>query len=1253
MIQQHNVICRRNNIEECCIIWDIHDIHLNRRAYQLRESHESDGSTNTHRLTYTKFPILERLKILDTKKDQYSNSIPCDCGHQVDNIYHGSSDDRKFIESYPMESWHELEYKHDDVIDSLVQMTLQSGWNATLSNFIEWMLQYLIYQSLSKNKLKWRSKLGDYVKLLPSRITETLEDLNLYRHDYDTSRLTFSWHDPEDEKTIQNLRNKKVNGSTKNYLNSVDGIYGLDDIMSNVSETIYCVELHTGKRNKLQPTVPKNMWLQFLAEVTSDDSTQVCDVLTHRLLESTKIKLSQVQSGLPRYWKWIQLATNKFIRPKQIKIAQHMIESETSLQTQLNMGEGKTTIIMPMLCMHVLKETGTIPRINVLKPLLKINIEYFRCVFGFMGIKLYNDHCDRASNPRRPYRDGSIYITSWESRMSRCILLNMNSTSIDGSTFTEILDESDEIFHPNNSLVYPVGEPKLVDGGAYRWKTWFAIFQALASIIHELQDSYPQDLIVQHCAGNIGITDHGSTNYFPVITINQFGRVFRDKLNELLLDTIFTNKTSLKLFNAKDQELFIKQKDNFEGAEFGEEKRNVMLTLKGAMRYKILHDSLLKRHRVNYGIDRSRRSLVAVPFRGKEYPSYNAEYSQPDAIIALTCQSYYLDGLKQEQVKLVLKDIIAKKLPTVGSTPIKYQSINVEDPTFMEEYYKLYSFDMNFCNYYMGKFVFPTFAKQFPQQYQATTWNLTAQTLTMGFSGTNGMQHLLPPMIEQNDLEDIKMTNYDMDELVISASQTCNHLLTDQFNNPLDCITSSLYNEQCPNLNVLIDAGGDVNDSGQNVGRKWLQARPDMLACLFYLNDEQYIIERNQVSPIKRNQSNFTRFLNKVLVYLDDQHTRGVDLIIPPNTLAMVTIGDGVTRDKLVQACMRMRGLNQGVHHVTFFRSPKVRSVMKGKEMRSILDYCYDCTNNMIKKMLYIHGMNGRKFQTNNIITPSPEFTTLSDMYGMTANNRLLLDIFTKTNDQHIVQCINKHLHMTNRPAMSLKHLFSCNQEQERELEQELEEERQIERPPPYKANTADIKPCIKNVLHNKMECHCRTPCWESCMKYIGMLNTELSAKKKNINISYELLHNLLADTSTETNKVSLQPNIRNQLVWCCSMRLSGIENYLFVTYHEANYLKENNIHVNRLSGFVPQLAKIGSAPIPSLTWNHPFKPNHEIDSMITIFLLLRSRFVPDPTYLIKFLRQFNISSLVEYYKILDDDTDIKNSIDELSIADY
>jgi hypothetical protein len=46
-------------------------------------------------------------------------------------------------------------------------------------------------------------------------------------------------------------------------------------------------------------------------------------------------------------------------------------------------------------------------------------------------------------------------------------------------------------------------------------------------------------------------------------------------------------------------------------------------------------------------------------------------------------------------------------------------------------------------------------------------------------------------------------------------------------------------------------------------------------------------------------------------VLFDDAHSRGTDLVLGERAHAMVTIGKGMNRDKLVQACMRMRMLNR------------------------------------------------------------------------------------------------------------------------------------------------------------------------------------------------------------------------------------------------------------------------------------------------------------------------------------------------------
>lgn len=58
--------------------------------------------------------------------------------------------------------------------------------------------------------------------------------------------------------------------------------------------------------------------------------------------------------------------------------------------------------------------------------------------------------------------------------------------------------------------------------------------------------------------------------------------------------------------------------------------------------------------------------------------------------------------------------------------------------------------------------------------------------------------------------------------------------------------------------------------------------------------DRAGIIEPLQISP-------FAQQLEACYVFLDEAHTRGIDLRLPPTYRAAVTLGAGITKDKLVQ----------------------------------------------------------------------------------------------------------------------------------------------------------------------------------------------------------------------------------------------------------------------------------------------------------------------------------------------------------------
>lgn len=68
-----------------------------------------------------------------------------------------------------------------------------------------------------------------------------------------------------------------------------------------------------------------------------------------------------------------------------------------------------------------------------------------------------------------------------------------------------------------------------------------------------------------------------------------------------------------------------------------------------------------KRWRVNYGLDSTRQppTNLAVPYRAKDSPSPRSEFSHPDVVIVLTCNSYYYGGLSDDDLYQAFEHLIA------------------------------------------------------------------------------------------------------------------------------------------------------------------------------------------------------------------------------------------------------------------------------------------------------------------------------------------------------------------------------------------------------------------------------------------------------------------------------------------------------------------------------------------------------------------------------------------------------------------
>ncbi len=82
----------------------------------------------------------------------------------------------------------------------------------------------------------------------------------------------------------------------------------------------------------------------------------------------------------------------------------------------------------------------------------------------------------------------------------------------------------------------------------------------------------------------------------------------------------------------------------------------------------------------------------------------------------------------------------------------------------------------------------------------------------------------------------------------------------------------------------------------------------------FNSNDVLMTVDRNGI----KTEFDFSVYRNKLdrcLVYLDDAHTRGTDLKFPLGWKACVTLSGDITRDKTVQACMRVRNRQSTIKH--------------------------------------------------------------------------------------------------------------------------------------------------------------------------------------------------------------------------------------------------------------------------------------------------------------------------------------------------
>ncbi|KAL2356430.1 hypothetical protein BJ546DRAFT_947666 [Cryomyces antarcticus] len=376
------------------------------------------------------------------------------------------------------------------------------------------------------------------------------------------------------------------------------------------------------------------------------------------------------------------------------------------------------------------------------------------------------------------------------------------------------------------------------------------------------------------------------------------------------------------------------------------------------------------------------------------------------------------------------------------------------------------------------------------KKLSASGWDLPAVAgcpVTTGFSGTNDNRFLLPLSIRQHDLPELHHTN----------SMVLDHLLRNE-NSKYACIVDEdgkkisiesflgLISRHNPPIRVLIDVGAQVlKMTNREVAQEWLRHASNTKAAVFFSNnDEKMVIDRTGYLSLL-SKSPYQDCLQDCVVYLDEVHTRGIDLKIPVGTQAAVTLGPRLTKDRLVQdsilACMRMRKLGSG-HTLAFFAPPDVnRSILDmastniAQQLNStdVVRWCIEQTCLVTESVMPLWIMQGLAFCERDRLCRSllggpedlvgnlaegkvrqfwtdiqePEARTLRELYDLEDGQGKDDDDVAEESDAGSMLAKLREA----RKAMVATAMKDCtmNEEQEREVAHEIQRERQIQRPLP------------------------------------------------------------------------------------------------------------------------------------------------------------------------------------------------------------
>ena len=679
------------------------------------------------------------------------------------------------------------------------------------------------------------------------------------------------------------------------------------------------------------------------------------------------------------YWIAYEVEQRIQIRPAQYRIATFLIERENRT-TQLNMGLGKTRVIIPMMILHflfdvfprpivkihtlfaILKETAT----HLSKTLSSSSLNIFSCEMPFhrdvelSGQELKSLHHFFKLIQRKDVR--SFIILAREHTQS--LILKEVEFSIKKrsqkkeikkllfmSPAVNIIDESDAFLQHSIKLMYAVGVPNPLPEGEIRWWTAHRLLTALNRLAAK-KETPPEIIIVSMTKGGqtkIEITNKACDNivkmmHFRVLLLREF---LKDPPREMTTDAV------IKIRSSEDSDEIIDFIIN-ENSRYGEHlhdnwpKRDVkfILALRGFLARGILEVCLTRKHLVNYGVFLERNPIrrMAIPFEAADVPSLRSEFAHPDVAIVFTLLSYFYTGLTRKEFDLALK-VLRSQGPSVQEyyykrwiSSHKYiaeelkeifrfdatnvNSLDLSNNTLTDELFRLLSYNVEAIGFFLALEIFPTETQQYNENINASAWDSADVPFPLGLSGTNDTHRLLPlPLKHQNADDEIAGTNGMM--LYCIVNRTKGNLIVENYENEARNLKGwqvVLDTAIKSGSNVVIDAGALLVGAPPEKFCSFIEkvSLGKIIAIVYFHKGEWMVYDCRTNEHIPKIRSSVHESKIGVFVIFDQAHCRGADLKLHPDAQGLLTLCTGMTKDVLMQAAGRLRQLNISQHIVIF-----------------------------------------------------------------------------------------------------------------------------------------------------------------------------------------------------------------------------------------------------------------------------------------------------------------------------------------------